>query len=148
MSAGRSALKVSPRAIRLLLVDDDAMVRQGLRSILEREPDLAVIADASTTFVDEQLVREAIHRGAKGYVLKDVDVAQLTRIIRDVDRGDAGFDSQSSAMIVRSMTPAAAPQPTSREREVLVSSPAVLPTARSPPSSRSASAPSSSTCAT
>lgn len=73
---------------------------------LEREPDLAVIADASdaesallaaqqhrsdvvilTTFVDEQLVREAIQRGAKGYVLRDVDVAQLTRIIRDVDRG-------------------------------------------------------------
>lgn len=166
----RAAVKVAPRTIRLLLVDDHAMVRQGLRSILEREADLEVIGEAAdaagvraaarehrpdialvdirlgsgsdrggialceqlvaqcphtdvvmlTTFVDEQLVREAIDRGAKGYVLKDVDVAELTRIVRAVDRGARGFDTQSSAVMQRSTTVATRPRPTARESEVLV----------------------------
>ena len=34
--------------INVMLVDDHAIVRQGLRSILEREPDLRVVAEAST----------------------------------------------------------------------------------------------------
>jgi CheY-like chemotaxis protein len=36
----------SPR-LRVLLVDDHAMVRQGLRSVLETYPDMAVIGEAS-----------------------------------------------------------------------------------------------------
>jgi DNA-binding NarL/FixJ family response regulator len=35
-------------AIRVAIVDDHALVREGLRRILEREPDLEVIAEAST----------------------------------------------------------------------------------------------------
>ena len=34
--------------VRIMLVDDHAIVRQGLRSILERERDLIVVAEAST----------------------------------------------------------------------------------------------------
>ena len=34
--------------IGIMLVDDHAIVRQGLRSILERERDLRVLAEAST----------------------------------------------------------------------------------------------------
>jgi DNA-binding NarL/FixJ family response regulator len=37
-----------PLPLPVVLVDDHAIVRQGLRSILEREPDLAVVAEAST----------------------------------------------------------------------------------------------------
>nr|WP_051898856.1 response regulator transcription factor [Sciscionella sp. SE31] len=33
---------------RILLVDDHAIVRQGLRTILDREPDLCVVGEAST----------------------------------------------------------------------------------------------------
>ncbi|GDY31630.1 MadR family response regulator transcription factor [Gandjariella thermophila] len=36
------------RAVRIALVDDHAIVRQGLRSVLDREPDLEVVAEAST----------------------------------------------------------------------------------------------------
>ena len=34
--------------IRLVIVDDHAIVRQGLRSILEREPDVEVVGEAAT----------------------------------------------------------------------------------------------------
>ena len=34
-------------SIRLVIVDDHAIVRQGLRSILEREPDIEVVGEAA-----------------------------------------------------------------------------------------------------
>jgi DNA-binding NarL/FixJ family response regulator len=160
--------------IRLVIVDDHAIVRQGLRSILEREPDIEVVGEASTaadaldlvalarphivlldlklsagsdvtglalcgeltartpapgvlvvtTFLDERLVLEAIQRGARGYVLKDVDAVALVAAIRAVRRGESAFDSHSAAMVVRSLAAPAPPSPsspdlTSREREVL-----------------------------
>ena len=120
--------------VGIMLVDDHAIVRQGLRSILEREDDLRVVAEASsasealavvgranpqivlldlklstssdseglelcqqltaqhpdvgvlvlTTFLDEQLVLQAIRAGARGYVVKDVDTTELLRSIRAV----------------------------------------------------------------
>ena len=160
--------------IRLVIVDDHAIVRQGLRSILEREPDIEVVGEASTaadaldlvalarphivlldlklsagsdvtgltlcgeltartpapgvlvvtTFLDERLVLEAIQRGARGYVLKDVDAVALVAAIRAVRRGESAFDSHSAAMVVRSLAAPAPPSPSSpgltgREREVL-----------------------------
>lgn len=41
-----AALPASP--VRIILVDDHAIVRHGLRSILEREQDLEVVGEAST----------------------------------------------------------------------------------------------------
>jgi len=35
-------------SIDIVLIDDHAIVRHGLRSILEREPDLRVVGEAST----------------------------------------------------------------------------------------------------
>ncbi|MBM7806442.1 DNA-binding NarL/FixJ family response regulator [Geodermatophilus bullaregiensis] len=160
--------------IRLVIVDDHAIVRQGLRSILEREPDIEVVGEASTaagaldlvaaarphivlldlelsagsdvtglalcgeltartpapgvlvvtTFLDERLVLEAIQRGARGYVLKDVDAVALVAAIRAVRRRESAFDSHSAAMVVRSLAAPPPPSPSSpdltgREREVL-----------------------------
>ncbi len=161
--------------IRLVIVDDHAIVRQGLRSILEREPDIEVVGEAAsagealdlvaasrphivlldlklsagsdvaglalcgqltaatpapgvlvvTTFLDQQLVLEAIQRGARGYVLKDVDAVALVAAIRAVRRGESAFDSHSATMVVRSLAAptsspvAAGPDLTAREREVL-----------------------------
>ncbi|WP_282958956.1 MadR family response regulator transcription factor [Phycicoccus avicenniae] len=157
-----------PEPIGVMLVDDHAIVRQGLRSVLEREPDIAVVAEASsrgealavlervsprvvlldlklstssdteglelahaistghpqvavlvlTTFLDEQLVLEAVRAGARGYVVKDVDTAALVRAIHDVSKGESAFDARSAAAMVRGMQAPPAPvEPTLSERE-------------------------------
>jgi DNA-binding NarL/FixJ family response regulator len=46
--------------IRLLLIDDHAMLREGLRALLEMEPDLEVAGEAGS--VDEAMALIAMHR--------------------------------------------------------------------------------------
>jgi two-component system, NarL family, response regulator DevR len=165
------AARTATRAIRLVLVDDHAILRQGLRSVLEREDDLVVVGEASsepeaeavvrathpdvvlldlklsagsdfeglslcaklstahpgigllvlTTFLDENLVVRAVHAGARGYVVKDVDTTELVRAIRAISAGEGAFDSRSAAAVVRSLSGRTGPrlQLTDREIEVL-----------------------------
>ena len=158
--------------IDVVLVDDHAIVRQGVRSVLERTPDLRVVGEAGTaaramavvasarpsvvvldlrlsassetegidvcamlaaahpevavlvltTVIDDQLVLQAIHSGARGYVVKDVDTSELVRAIRAVSRGESAFDSHSAAAMVRGINAVPSAQNrqlTAREREVL-----------------------------
>lgn len=89
--------------------------------IVERLPQTGVVV--LSTFLEEQLVAEALARGAKAYVLKDVDVADLMKIIRAVARGESGFDSRSAA-VVRALAVGGpeeeqAPALTERERQVI-----------------------------
>jgi two-component system, NarL family, response regulator DevR len=155
----------------VLLVDDHAIVRRGLRSILELERDISVVAEAGgwsdalqaldrarpdvivldlklssehdtegldlcseivrrrpqsnvvilSTFLDEDLLNQALRRGAKAYVLKEVDVVELVRIIRAVSQGGAAFDGRSAAMmraLVAGEHDQSEPAFTEREREV------------------------------
>ena len=163
--------EVSTRTIRLVLVDDHAILREGLRSVLQREQDLVVVGEASseaeaeavvramtpdvvlldlklsagsdyeglslcatlsaahphtgllvlTTFLDEDLVVRAVHAGARGYVVKDVDTTELVRAIRAISAGGSAFDSRSAAAVVRSMSGRTEQrqQLTERELEVL-----------------------------
>jgi|SRR5215207_453648 len=165
------AARTATRAIRLILVDDHAILREGLRSVLEREDDLVVVGEASsepeaeavvlathpdvvlldlklsassdfeglslcaklsaahpgigllvlTTFLNEDLVVRAVHAGARGYVVKDVDTTELVRAIRAISGGESAFDARSAAAVVRSLTGRTAPrqQLTDREIEVL-----------------------------
>lgn len=162
---------VTTGTIRLVLVDDHAILREGLRSVLERQRGLVVVGEASseaeavavvlatspdvvlldlklsagseyeglslcaklsaahpgigllvlTTFLDEDLVVRAVHAGARGYVVKDVDTTELVRAIRAISAGDSAFDSRSAAVVVRSMSGRADvhQQLTDRELEVL-----------------------------
>jgi two-component system NarL family response regulator len=134
-------------AIRILLVDDHTVVRQGLRSLLELEPDFSVVGEAScgsealplvehtrpdiilldlrlpdqngievcrrlsrehpdipviilSAFSYEQDVLDCIDAGAKGYVLKDVDVFELTRAIRAVHRGESVLDPRVTRAVL------------------------------------------------
>jgi two-component system response regulator DevR len=164
--------------IRVGIVDDHSIVRQGLRAMLDRQPDLRVVGEAAsapaalamvaqarpdvvlvdlklspdrdgdglrvcatiterfshsrvlvlTSFADEWLTLEAIKQGAHGYLLKDVEVAELVRAIRAVSRGESAFDSRSAGAVVQWMHGSGvrgrgggvpAQQITPREREIL-----------------------------
>ncbi|MBB4904205.1 response regulator [Actinophytocola algeriensis] len=145
---------------RVVIVDDHTIVREGLRSILELEPDITVVGHAAspaealstvaatqpdvvlldlkldrdgpvtgltlcgdlvarhpaasvvvlTTFHDRTLVMEALRRGAKGYVLKDVDVVDLLKIIRGVRTG---------SLMVHVASEPDSPRLTRRELEIM-----------------------------
>lgn len=136
--------------IRILIVDDHKVVRQGIRSLLELEPDLDVVAEAGsgaealklvdtlrpdvvlldlkmtdiggvevcqrvtakygnisililTAISNDQEILECINAGAKGYVLKDVDVVELVRHIRIVHSGEAVLDPKVTRIVMRHM---------------------------------------------
>jgi two-component system response regulator DevR len=65
-----------PKPIRLLVVDDHHIVRQGLRSILEREPDLVVSGEAASA--EEAL--EMVLRDRPDVVLVDVRMEGMNGI--------------------------------------------------------------------
>jgi DNA-binding NarL/FixJ family response regulator len=122
---------------RVLLADDQALVRGGFRLILDRDPALEVVGEAAdgddavaqtralqpdvvlmdvrmpgtdgieatrrlvadpglhcrvlmlTTFDLDEYVVEAIRAGASGFLLKDVEPADLVHAVHTVARGDA-----------------------------------------------------------
>ncbi|KIC67755.1 response regulator [Pseudarthrobacter phenanthrenivorans] len=77
--------------IRVLLVDDHLVVRSGLRALLGTQPDLEVVAEASSGGEALQLVREH----AQDVVVMDLamgpgmDGIEAIRQIRDLNRGQA-----------------------------------------------------------
>ena len=75
---------------RILLADDHAMVRRGLRMVLDAEPDLEVVAEAGDG-------AEAIERGLRA----EVDLAVL-------DVGDAEADRAAGGGGARAPAPGAA----------------------------------------
>ena len=161
--------------IRVFLVEDQTLVREGIRSLLALDPEIAVTGEAAhgaaavdaipssgadvvlldmrlprmsglevlralaaagalpptiilTTFDDDELLLEGLRAGAKGYLLKDVSLAELVRAIRDVAAGGTAVHPIASERIVRGLE--AGPDPafprlepadplTERELEVL-----------------------------
>ena len=124
--------------IRVLLADDQALVRAGFRVLLDSAPDVDVVGEAAngeeaiaiaraqrpdvvlmdirmpgldgleatrrivadkgltgvrvlilTTFEVDEYVFEALRGGASGFVLKDIEPAELLQAVRVVARGDA-----------------------------------------------------------
>ncbi|PZG20174.1 response regulator [Nonomuraea aridisoli] len=159
---------------RVVLVDDQTLVRQGIRSLLEiaevdvvGEADdgraaLDVIASATpdvvlldlrmprydgiwtlqrlrelgvetpvlvlTTFNDDALVLDALRAGARGYLLKDVTLEQLTRAVRTLADGGTLIAPSITDRLLRAIrsgpSPSGADAPprqelTERELEVL-----------------------------
>jgi DNA-binding NarL/FixJ family response regulator len=158
--------------IRVLIVDDHAVVREGLRTFLQLQDGLEVVGEAAdglqalegaealrpdvilmdlvmpkldgvgamrqlrarvpdsrvivlTSFLDDERLLPAIEAGAAGYVLKDVEPAELARAIRAAYAGEAIIAPSAAARLLQAI--ADRPRPvaveperlTRREREVL-----------------------------
>jgi DNA-binding NarL/FixJ family response regulator len=70
----RTANQVAPpgqRELRILLVDDHPVVRQGLRSILDREADMRVVGEAT----NPAQARAEVERGRPDIVLLDLKLS-------------------------------------------------------------------------
>lgn len=89
--------------------------------IVQTSPHIGVVV--VTMFEDDDSVFAAMRAGARGYVLKGADQAEMLRVIRAVAQGEALFGAPIAARLVNFF---AAPRPlpvfpelTEREREVL-----------------------------
>ena len=136
--------------IRVCLIDDQTLVRQGIKSLLGLVDDIIVIAEASdgqaglecikqhqpdvilldlrmpvmdgigllkalrdesisipvlilTTFDDDALLLEGLKAGAKGYLLKDVSLEQLTSAIRTLHEGKTLIQPAVTERILRGL---------------------------------------------
>lgn len=163
--------------IRVLLADDQALVRAGFRVLLDSVPDIEIIGEAAngeraiamareklpdvvlmdirmpgldgleatrrivadkdlaavrvlilTTFEVDEYVFEALRAGASGFVLKDIEPAELLQAVRVVARGDALLSPTVTRRLIaefagrpeqRRVAPADLKVLTEREREVM-----------------------------
>jgi NarL family two-component system response regulator LiaR len=156
--------------IRVLVADDHAVVRQGLRTFLELQEDIEVVADvadgrqalvavaehdpdvvlmdlvlpevdgveairriaserprirviALTSFLDDDKVFPAVRAGAAGYLLKDVEPAELVKAIRTVHAGEGLLHPAVAARLMEEVASSGGRQVpdslTQREREVV-----------------------------
>jgi two-component system, NarL family, response regulator LiaR len=137
--------------IRVLVVDDHAVVREGLRTFLELQEGIAVIGEAAdgeqavaratelepdvilmdlvmprldgigamrelrrrsspsriivlTSFLDDERLMPALQAGAAGYLLKDVEPAELARAVRSACAGEALIDPTVAARLLHTLS--------------------------------------------
>jgi DNA-binding NarL/FixJ family response regulator len=157
-------------AIRVLLVDDHAVVREGLRTFLQLQDGIEIVGEAAdgeaavreaerlrpdvilmdlvmpkldgvgamrelrrrlpgsrvivlTSFAQDDRLLPAIQAGAAGYLLKNVEPAELARAVKEAHAGGTLLDPTVASRLVEAIAqrPGEAPHErlTAREREVL-----------------------------
>lgn len=136
--------------IRIVVVDDHQVVREGLRAYLGREADMEIVGDARTgiegielakrlrpdvmlldvrledlegpevcrrvmatsprtgvimltSYRQEAVLVRSLSAGARGYVIKDVDLTELKQMIRSVYRGNSVVDPQVTSHLIASV---------------------------------------------
>ena len=138
-----------PEPIRVLVVDDHAVVRQGLRGLLELQDGIEVVGDAAdgaqgvetaerlrrerlpdarvivlTSFLDDDKLLPALRSGAAGYLLKNAEPQEVVRAVRVAHAGQTVLDPVVAARLVETLAADDRGDPveqlTPREREVLV----------------------------
>jgi DNA-binding NarL/FixJ family response regulator len=165
---------MAPDPIRVLVVDDHAVVREGLRTFLELQDGIEVVGEAAdgeqavaqaaslapdvilmdlvmprldgigamralrergspsrvivlTSFLDDERLMPALQAGAAGYLLKDVEPAELARAVRSACADEALIDPTVAARLLQTLSSGdrsgnasdAVEHLTRREREVL-----------------------------
>ena len=146
-------------ALRIVVADDQASVREGLVLLLGGLPDIEVLGAAAdgqqalelvaehqpdailldlrmpvldgvaatrrltaehpevaivvlTTYVDEDLVLDALRAGARSYLTKDADRADIARALHAAAGGLAVFDARVQATLLAAATASHRPEPT------------------------------------
>jgi DNA-binding NarL/FixJ family response regulator len=136
--------------IRVVLIDDQTLVRRGIRALLELAGDVTIVAEASdgeegaavirrerpdvvlldvrmpkvsglellkqlrdsgelpptillTTFDDDDVLLAGVKAGARGYLLKDVSLEQLTGAIRAVAAGETVIRPAVTERVLRGL---------------------------------------------
>jgi DNA-binding NarL/FixJ family response regulator len=166
---------MNPAAIKVVVADDQTLVREGLVTLLELSPGIDVVGSAAdgeeavsvasreradvvlmdlrmprvdgveatrritallpttrvivlTTYADHESVYAALQAGARGYLTKDSDAAEIRRAIETVHAGEALLDPSVQRRLIEGMkasAPAAQSRPsypdglTQREVDVL-----------------------------
>jgi DNA-binding NarL/FixJ family response regulator len=157
--------------IRVGIVEDQAIVRLGLRKLLEFADEIEVVCEAGsgeealgllgevavdvllldvrmpgmsgievleklpedgphviilTTFLDEEVLLDAVRLGARGYLLKDSSLEELLQAIGAVHRGESAIKPVTLSRILPGLhrisatpTPAPVEALTAREQEIL-----------------------------
>jgi DNA-binding NarL/FixJ family response regulator len=137
--------------IRVVLVEDQLLVRQGIRNLLDLAEDVTVVGEAAdghealsrieqtspdvvlldlrmprmdgiatlrelsqrasmpavlvlTTFDDDDAVLDAVHAGARGYLLKDVSLDQLVEAIHTVAAGGSAVQPAVTHTLMRQLS--------------------------------------------
>ncbi|HWF24665.1 MAG TPA: response regulator transcription factor [Solirubrobacteraceae bacterium] len=157
-------------AIRVLLVDDHAVVREGLRTFLQLQDGIEIVGEAAdgeeavreaerlhpdvilmdlvmpkldgvgamrelrrrlpgsrvivlTSFAQDDRLLPAIQAGAAGYLLKNVEPAELARAVKEAHAGGTLLDPRIASRLVEAIAQPPGEEPherlTAREREVL-----------------------------
>ncbi|GAB4543113.1 MAG: response regulator transcription factor [Anaerolineae bacterium] len=103
--SGREALSVCERLAPDLVILDirlpDLPGVEVCRQIVERWPHIKVII--LTSYVNDNLIVEAIKAGATGYVLKQVGNEELLRAVKAVQRGEALLDPYVTQRVLQRM---------------------------------------------
>ena len=142
---------MAPDPIRVLVVDDHAVVREGLRTFLELQEGIEVVGEAAdgeqavaqaaqlepdvilmdlvmphldgigamrelrarsspsrvivlTSFLDDERLMPALQAGAAGYLLKDVEPAELARAVRSACADEALIDPTVAARLLHTLS--------------------------------------------
>jgi DNA-binding NarL/FixJ family response regulator len=133
--------------IRIVIVDDHEIVRQGLRAVLGAEADMRIVGEAGTgdeavrvareqkpdvmlldvrlqetdgpsvcervlaiaprtavvmltSYRENSMIVRSLAAGAKGYVLKDIEMAELKSVVRSVVRGHSVLDPKIASGVI------------------------------------------------
>ena len=89
------------------------------RRILAELPDTAVVM--LTSYPQDTLVLQSLLAGAKGYVIKDVELIELKRMIRSVHKGNAVLDPKVTGHVISTMADPTTPADKAARRSALLS---------------------------